>query len=284
VNGYHRLWWYGINDNERRLARGVTVKGSMLRAGRWFLHYYGATALKLSWSFFGGRVLCGWRDWFRADAVLRFSTGDDRGVTLHLSLSRLASAWITVGLPQRWLSPWMIEDRDFGVRLGYIGDIAWVQIGHAEWAESTGMGDYYRRGHGSQRYSRAQLWPGWEIKLRWPRVLDWVLGRAKRDKRILSTVSVQIPLDGRTYAGTVNIEAWETRRARWPWAYGKSVSSYIDVPHPPQFAGKGENSWDCDDDGIYGMGSRETSPAAVVGDYIKRVLESRERYGMPRGA
>jgi len=60
-----------------------------------------------------------------------------------------------------------------------------------------------------------------------------------------------------------------------------SVSSNLEVPQPPQFSGKGESSWDCGDDGIYGMGSRETSPAKTVGEYIKRVLENRERYGMP---
>lgn len=280
-NGYHRLWWYGINDNTRQAARGAEVKGSMLRAGRFFLNYFGLHLLKLSWSFFGGRVLGGLRDWLTADVQIRFSDDEDRGITFHLSLSRLASVWITLPLPRALLTPWMINDRVFGVRLGYIGDIAWILFAHAEWAEDCGMTDYYRR-QNPRRHTNAQLWPGWEVKLRWPPVLTWLFGRAKTDKRVVSVTPVEIPLDGRTYPATVALEAWETRRARWPWAYRRRLSSNIEVPAPPRFAGKGENSWDCGDDGIYGMSSSELSPASVVGQYVKRVLENRERYGMPR--
>lgn len=280
-NGYTRWWWYSINDNRRLISRGVEeYTGSILRHGRWYLYYFGTTLLKLSWSFFGGRVLGGLRDWLTADVMVSFNDDEDRGVTLHLSLSRLFSVWVTVALPRRWLSPWMIHDRVFGVRLGYIGDIAWVLIAHAAWAEDCGMTGFYRR-QKPRKYTDAQLWPGWEIKIRWPRVLDWIFGRSKHEVRIVAETPVRFQMDGREVEATVRVEARENRRPRWPWAYRKSIGSWIEVPKPPQFAGKGENSWDCGDDGIYGMGSRETSPAAVVGDYIKAVLESRERYGMP---
>lgn len=280
-NGYSRWWWFSINDNRRLIARGVEeYTGSILRHGRWYLHYFGTTLLKLSWCFFGGRVLGGLRDWFTADALVSFNDDEGRGITLHLSLSRLFSVWITVALPSAWLSPWMIHDRVFGVRLGYIGDIAWLLIAHAAWAEDCGMTDYYRRQE-PRKYTDAQLWPGWEIKLRWPRVLDWTLGRSEHTVRIVAETPVRFQMDGREVEATVRVEARESRRPRWPWAYRKSLGSWIEVPKPPQFAGKGENSWDCGDDGIYGMGSRETSPAAVVGDYIKAVLKNRERYGMP---
>jgi hypothetical protein len=50
---------------------------------------------------------------------------------------------------------------------------------------------------------------------------------------------------------------------------------------PPQFAGKGENSWDCDDDGIYGCTYETGNWAEAVRRYVAEVESYRERYGQP---
>lgn len=269
-NGYHAWWWFFTNDNRKRVGR-QEIYGSILKYGRFRLYRYGFSLLSASWRF--GSQLSG------LDLVLRLDTDD--GATVHFSVFGLVSLWLTLGLKRRWLEPWMLDDREFGVRLGYIGDIAWIQIAHAEWGTSTGMLDYYQR-EKPPRYTPLQLWPGWEIKLRWPRVDRWLFGMEKRDKVVVSQESVAFEMDGRKYHGLISWEQWETRRPRWPWAYSRSQTAWIEVNDPPRFAGKGENSWDCDDDGIYGTGSRERTAAGVVGDYIKRVLQNRERYGMPR--
>lgn len=51
----------------------------------------------------------------------------------------------------------------------------------------------------------------------------------------------------------------------------------LDIPNGIPFAGKGENSWDCDDDGLFGIGG------SSIGDAISRaqasVSESRKRHG-----
>jgi hypothetical protein len=71
------------------------------------------------------------------------------------------------------------------------------------------------------------------------------------------------------------------QRPRWPWPSRVSRSFDIEAIRPPMFAGKGENSWDCDDDAIFGMTSTERTAGGAVGDYVGRVLSRRRRYGLP---
>lgn len=266
------MHWFTCNDNERGVGRRSSVKGSIWRAGRFFLYGERQPRLKAWWHFFVP-------SFNYLELSLKFG-GESSMVSAQLVLPWLAFLGVGIGVPRRWLSGWMYEDRVFALKLGYIGDIAWIQIAHNEHAIYCGMLDYYSRMN-NPGYTKAQLWPGYQIKLRWPRVLDWTLGREQRHEEVLETHEVKVPMDGREYPATVKVSRHYSTRARWPWRFRESYGSWIDVPNPPRFAGKGENSYDCGDDGIWGKGSRETQPAAVVGDYIKAVLTSRERYGMP---
>lgn len=64
----------------------------------------------------------------------------------------------------------------------------------------------------------------------------------------------------------------------------------ISVERPPQYSGKGENSWDCGDDGIYGIfqewkgttpsfGVTNTLAQEVADYYVSGVLKNAKRYG-----
>jgi hypothetical protein len=213
--------------------------------------------------------------------VVTLDCDDDPGIQLHLSLFGLPGLWMTFGTPRRWFQRWMISDRVFGVRLGYIGDIAWVSIAHTQWAEDCGMTSYYRA-EKPRRYTNAQLWPGWLLKLRWPPVTRWLFGHVDFKIEDLRQKAVSYDFDGRKYHALLKWQRYTWRRERLPWPHRTRYSTYIEHTDPPQFAGKGENSYDCDDDGIYGMSSQEKTEAGVVGDYIKAVLKNRERYGKPR--
>lgn len=69
-----------------------------------------------------------------------------------------------------------------------------------------------------------------------------------------------------------------------------SYRAEIKIKNPPMFSGKGENSWDCGDDAIYGMSyswdhlipnwqnTNECINLATE-DYIKHVLKNAKRYG-----
>lgn len=263
------MHWFVLNDTPA--VKGVHL-GSLARSGRAYF-YFGRDRrrIEVGWSFL--------RDlrWFELSADI----SEEDGLGFSLILPWLAHLYASISLPSRWLRWWMIHDRHFAVKLGYIGDIAWVLIAYADWAESCGMTDYYRRQDPPQ-YTPLQLWPGWEIKVKWPPLVRWIFGRENVQSRVLDEKPVTFNFDGREYTGHWKLEEYSRTRQRWPWRYGRSLSSWIDVAKPPMFAGKGENSWDCDDDAIFGMGSSERTCAGAVGEYIKAVLKNRERYGQPR--
>jgi len=262
------MHWYFCNDAKRERA-GVPLGGSILRRGRFFLRFKKwQNAVRVEWSFWNNI------DWL--EMGLRFG-GEDRQVSLTLVLPWLAFLTFAVGVPPRWLSWWMIEDRMFSLRVGYGGSVLSGQIAHAEWAEDCGMTSYYRA-KVPREYSGLKLWPGWEWTLT-PRPLDWTLGRIQHGEELLRTSPISFWMDGREHKGAWTLKKFWRERPRWPWPYRVSVSSYVEIEHPPQFAGKGENSWDCNDDAIYGMGTNATNPKDAIGEYIHRVYQNRARYG-----
>lgn len=263
------MHWFTVNDTPA--LKGVHL-GSLARSGR-AIFYRKRKAVEVGWSFWNGLR------WL--ELSLTFGDHGESDVSVGLILPWLAHLYVSVAVPMRWLHPWMIQDRHFAVKVGYIGDPVWLQIAHADWAESCGMTDYYRRQDPPQ-YNRLQLWPGWEIRVKWPPLVRWIFGRENIQNRVYEERDVTFNFEGKEYKAHWKLDELSRTRQRWPWRYGRSIASWIDVKEPPRFAGKGENSWDCGDDAIYGMGSSERTCAGAVGEYIKAVLKNRERYGMPR--
>lgn len=273
--GERRPRWYTqtINDNDRKGGG----QGTLWKAGRWIIRSRKRQNDRLRVEWHHGRKLRP-----ELDLILRFGQGS---VRLHIAVLGLASWWLTVGLKPGLFSRLMIEERVFGVRFGYIGYLAWVYLAFDEESDSTGMVSYYQRKkeRGEALYfggNRIQLMQGIRLKIRL-RLRDLTLGRKVYEKIELRREPVAIPLDGREYEGvwTLTRETW--KRPRWPFVSHERVGSWIDVEHPPAFSGKGENSWDCGDDAVFGSGSQALTPAGAVGDYIKAVLRYREQYGAP---
>lgn len=112
-------------------------------------------------------------------------------------------------------------------------------------------------------------------------VSDWILGRPRYSRVIVEEgIPVSITIgqwegDG-PYTGTamkVHSE-WKRRFTT------KRVDDYeisMDAPGLP-FPGKGENSWDCGDDGLYGFGGAPPLEATIE-RAIADVKKYRERYG-----
>ena len=261
------------NDAERRVG-GISLGGSAWRAGRFFVHSSGRSRAMVWWHFFS-RL-----NW--AEVSVKFDTEEGGEIALGVIVPWLASFGISLPLPTRWLRPWMIQDRVFDLRLGYIGDIAWIEVAWAQWAQDCGMTDYYRRER-PRKYTDLQLWPGWQLKLRWPPLLDWVFGKRKYRQETRRSMPIQILMDMHQHDGLWTLRETWSERQRWPWRYHVRFYSDIDMPDPPQFAGKGENSWDCGNDGICGMSSRELTPLGAIGDYMAAVMKARAKYGMPSG-
>ena len=92
-------------------------------------------------------------------------------------------------------------------------------------------------------------------------------------------IPVIVPMPEGNYYGVAKIERRVWKRPLW-FAHER-ISTWIDVPNGVPFAGKGENSWDCGDDGIFGCGVDERSIPKAIGHYVSSVLRNRKRYGMP---
>jgi hypothetical protein len=107
---------------------------------------------------------------------------------------------------------------------------------------------------------------------------DWLLGRHVYSSSDISTEPVEVPMPEKTYAGTVRMFESTWKRPRWPFVR-RMVRADIEVkggiPHP----GKGENSWDCDDDATYSLTCQATTPEAAVAKMVESVLRDRRRYG-----
>lgn len=267
-----RFHSFTINDNDRPGGQ----HGSLARAGRWIVHRSGKHALLFSveWSFF---------DHSRsADAELIFDVRDGSRVQLHLALPWLFTVYFSIGVPRRWLQPWMMDERRFGIRIGYIGDLAWILIAHDEWGED--MRSYYQRKIDCSEeclFRGVQLWQGPIIKLRLP-LRDWLFGRTVyADRVIKGPVECSVSLDGREYPARWTLHESTWKRPRLPFVSRRVISSTLKLEYPPAFSGKGESAWDCGDDGIFSRSGKETTMAGAIGAYVTAVLERRQRYGKP---
>lgn len=109
---------------------------------------------------------------------------------------------------------------------------------------------------------------------------DLVLGRRRHQLEILKDgIPVVIPMPEGVYHGTAKIERRTWKRPRW-FSFSR-ISTTIDCPKGIPFAGKGENSWDCGDDGLFGWSAEGRSVEKAVARGVESVLEWRRRHGMP---
>lgn len=90
---------------------------------------------------------------------------------------------------------------------------------------------------------------------------------------VVKDVRVEIPMPEGTYTGTCSIEVIGRKRPRWFGATSKIGTVRIErgVPIP----GKGENSYDVDEDAVFAFSSPASTPADAVGALVGSVLVTR---------
>jgi hypothetical protein len=106
---------------------------------------------------------------------------------------------------------------------------------------------------------------------------DFVLGKAEYSQRILNEQAVQIALPEASYPATVKIDERTWKRPRW--FTKRLVGSQVDIPKGIPFPGKGENSWDCGQDAVFGLSSLESTVEGAIAAVVRSVLKSRRRHG-----
>lgn len=105
---------------------------------------------------------------------------------------------------------------------------------------------------------------------------DWLLGRSRCEITKGPPSTVYVPLPEGSYRALATPETFIWRRRFYvPMRRRDSVSLHIEGGIP--YSGKGENSWDCGDDGLWGIGGATIEEA--IGNAVASVLKSRRRYG-----
>ncbi len=127
------------------------------------------------------------------------------------------------------------------------------------------------------------VWPwegnGWNWTIH---VVDWLLGPMEYEKGGVvdeEDVYVTMPEGGYPAHVTINKVRWGRRWRKGPWHYRASVDLLVPIPFP----GKGENSWDCDDDATHAVTLAAEPDRMSVSDAARKVamdaLQTRERRG-----
>lgn len=149
-----------------------------------------------------------------------------------------------------------------------------------EWSITFHDGSaYWNIGRSADGWSSSDGWRHSSFNLP-----DFLLGRqVYSEDDIQSWVEAAIPMPEKTYAGKVRVYRSIWTRPRWPFRK-TMVRAEVSVEHPPMFAGKGENSWDCDDDCIFAMTTRAGTVTDAVAKYQEAVYRHRSKYGQPSKA
>lgn len=136
------------------------------------------------------------------------------------------------------------------------------------------------------------LWVSvWENRNNWSSRDPWwmhftirpanVLGKQTFSQRVIEEREVEIPMPEGTYKAKAMLVERERGRSRWPWKR-RSRGARFDLREKPiPFSGKGENDYDCGEDGLYGMSCPAESISDGIGKVVASCLETRARRGDP---
>jgi hypothetical protein len=244
-----------------------------------------------------------WLIWSLRDSLWRWSSGlvfavggEDNMVQVSVQVAILGRVAIGVKVPRAWTRRWVYQRREFGIELH--GFIPTVLVAYDD--DMNGMRSYYLREYKAQgkplpdHVSGAKLWPGWRWSARsrgW-RLKNRVFGSYVNSEVVLKVVDpVTVTLPEGDYVGKVTFYRETLKRPRWPRARRDDVYGKFETELWMPWPGKGENSYDCGDDGTrshttkLGWGRMPAHSldgedvARVVSDTVAYVLRFRARYG-----
>ena len=172
------------------------------------------------------------------------------------------------------------EDFTFGIHLPpfglYLSWPSWRRIKEGEFQLSVhDWAIWFSLWGNLWEWSRKQPW--WERTHSFD-IPDFFLGRTKTTREtVREGIPVEIPMPEGVYRGMAKVERYNHKRPRW---FARSrLSTWIEVPKGIPHSGKGENSWDCGDDGIWATGCEGDDPAKAVQHFRDSVMKNRKRYG-----
>jgi hypothetical protein len=186
--------------------------------------------------------------------------GDEDDLQLSVALPFLGHFYAGVEgiLPSRWLPK---GGRDLSVRV-HDGCI-WLDL----WATPD-------------EWSKRRDWRDPSSSVRQPvlHVVDRLLGKTRYQAREVLTIETALVMPEASYPVRLTFSDCTWSRARWPWAKRlRRVEAALHTPLP--IPGKGENSWDCDDDAIYSSTFPASTMHEALAHLAKSTTKTRRRYG-----
>lgn len=106
---------------------------------------------------------------------------------------------------------------------------------------------------------------------------DFILGRRQCTHEVGEKQEVLIPMPEGCYMSIASFEKRTWKRPRW-FAFSRESTDIL-IPGGIPHSGKGENSWDCGDDGLWGIGCDGHDIPKAIATTIESVLKSRKWYG-----
>lgn len=187
--------------------------------------------------------------------------GSENDLHLHLFFGPLANLFLSGGgfMPRRLLVPGY-DSRVTGFRIAK--DHGKLEV----WMPRNGG---HRRGTPWWRYS----YVNWE---------RFFCGQVKSSQEIIDDGTTIIPMPEANYSA-----GYETRKYTnvWPTRFGRFRSpavhymTVVEPTTPVPIPGKGENSWDCDDDALHSVSVAGCSVEAAVAKVVETALSTRKKYG-----
>lgn len=106
---------------------------------------------------------------------------------------------------------------------------------------------------------------------------DFVCGKSEYASEVVECATIEVCMPEAKYRGRCEIKRDSWARPRGPTTV--IYRAHVDMTEPVPVPGKGENSWDCGEDAIYGTTVPAKTFAAAVAAITKSALETRARYG-----
>lgn len=215
--------------------------------------------------------------------------GDEFDFAFHFGLPWLCSLHLELrGLP--FLDQLFRDARmgyGYDTSLKFFDNAVWIHVAHNDtWGARFIHWKWLPSWIGITKAMGYGKYPGVGFYVSW-HYLDMLLGKWEHETVQLwpAPITAEIPIEPDNtlalhYFGTFTAQRHTWWRKRFPWI--RHIHHYvdIDVKHPPLHSGKGENSYDLDDDGIFGMGVPGTTLEEAIKGYQDAVYNDRRRYGM----
>lgn len=246
------------------------------REKRWYTHKVKEDTPRMFRRFFHGPrtsvsyEVVFWLSYTPGWGITLGRNGSESDVGLDVHLGRFLNAYLRLASPwTRWANIndhekylWY-EARHYGFRIRPYDGCWWrIELGETEFTTSS------------------------EHKRSWSFRPESLLGKTNTETIILSTGMTEIPMKEGAYPA-----AWTQEVTIWTYTrlLGKirdrllkprtNTSVTLDIPGGIPVEGKGENSWDCGMNGLFGITGKTVEEA--VGNCVVAVTRDRNRYGGP---